>query len=29
MPRKMAVMNDQVKLKVIIDHWVLNDAKTK
>ncbi len=29
MPRKMAVMNDQVKLKVIIDHWVLNDAKTR
>jgi outer membrane lipoprotein LolB len=29
MPRKMAVMNDQVKLKVIIDHWILNDTKTK
>ena len=29
MPRKMTVMNEQVKLKVIIDHWVLNDEKTK
>ncbi|TAN65179.1 MAG: outer membrane lipoprotein LolB [Methylobacter sp.] len=29
MPHKMTVMNNQVKLKLIIDHWVLNnDAKT-
>ena len=28
MPRKMTVMNNQVKLKLIIDHWVLNDTKT-
>lgn len=29
MPRKITVMNDQVKLKVIIDHWILNDTKTR
>jgi outer membrane lipoprotein LolB len=28
LPQKMTVMNSQVKLKLIIDHWVLNDAKT-
>jgi outer membrane lipoprotein LolB len=28
MPHKMTVMNNQVKLKLIIDHWVLNDTKT-
>lgn len=28
MPRKMMVMNNQVKLKLIIDHWVVNDTKT-
>lgn len=28
MPHKMMVMNNQVKLKLIIDHWVLNDTKT-
>lgn len=28
MPHKMTVMNNQVKLKLVIDHWVLNDAKT-
>jgi outer membrane lipoprotein LolB len=28
MPYKMTVMNSQVKLKLIIDHWVLNDTKT-
>ncbi|MGZ5050633.1 MAG: lipoprotein insertase outer membrane protein LolB [Methylobacter sp.] len=28
MPHKMLVMNDQVKLKLIIDHWDLNDGKT-
>ncbi|HEY8095815.1 MAG TPA: lipoprotein insertase outer membrane protein LolB [Methylobacter sp.] len=28
MPHKMMVMNSQVKLKLIIDHWVLNDTKT-
>lgn len=27
MPHKMTVMNKQVKLKLIIDHWVLNDTK--
>ena len=27
MPHKMTVMNKQVKLKLIIDHWILNDAK--
>jgi len=27
MPRKMTVMNEQVKVKLIIDHWILNDAK--
>jgi len=27
MPRKITVMNDQVKLKLIIDQWVLNVAK--
>lgn len=29
MPHKMTVMNDQVKLKLIVDHWNLNDAKAK
>jgi outer membrane lipoprotein LolB len=29
MPRKITVMNDQVKLKLIVDHWNLNDAKAK
>ncbi len=28
MPHKMMVMNNQVKLKLIIDHWDLNDTKT-
>jgi outer membrane lipoprotein LolB len=28
MPLKMMVMNNQVKLKLVIDHWVLNDAKS-
>ncbi len=28
MPHKMTVMNKQVKLKLVIDHWVLNDTKT-
>jgi outer membrane lipoprotein LolB len=28
MPRKMTVTNEQVKVKLIIDHWMLNDAKT-
>ncbi|TAK60421.1 MAG: outer membrane lipoprotein LolB [Methylobacter sp.] len=28
MPHKMTVMNNQVKLKLIIDRWVLNDTKT-
>jgi outer membrane lipoprotein LolB len=28
MPQKMTVMNDQVKLKLIIDRWILNDTKT-
>jgi len=28
MPLKMMVMNKQVKLKLIIDHWVLNDTKS-
>ena len=27
MPRKITVMNDQVKLKLFIDQWVLNVAK--
>lgn len=27
MPHKMTVMNNRVKLKLIIDHWVLNDTK--
>jgi outer membrane lipoprotein LolB len=27
MPRKVTVMNNQVKLKLIIDHWDLNDSK--
>jgi outer membrane lipoprotein LolB len=27
MPRKITVMNEQVKLKLIIDQWVLNVAK--
>ncbi|MDD5578100.1 MAG: lipoprotein insertase outer membrane protein LolB [Methylobacter sp.] len=29
MPRKITVMNDQVKLKLVIDHWILNAAKAK
>jgi outer membrane lipoprotein LolB len=28
MPLKMMVMNKQVKLKLIIDHWVINDTKS-
>ncbi len=28
MPRKMTVMKDKVKLKLIIDHWKLDDATT-
>ena len=28
MPHKMTVMNNQVKLKLIIDRWNLNDTKT-
>ena len=28
MPHKITVSNEQVKLKLIIDQWVLNDAKT-
>jgi len=28
MPHKMMVMNNQVKLKLIIDHWDLNDTET-
>lgn len=28
MPLKMMVMNKQVKLKLIIDHWVINDGKS-
>jgi len=28
MPLKMMVMNKQVKLKLIIDRWVLNDTKS-
>jgi outer membrane lipoprotein LolB len=28
MPTKMMVMNKQIKLKLIIDHWVLDDAKS-
>lgn len=28
MPHKMTVMNNRVKLKLIIDRWVLNDTKT-
>jgi len=28
MPHKMMVMNNQVKLKLIIDHWILDDTKT-
>ena len=28
MPLKMMVMNNQVKLKLVIDHWVLNDTKS-
>jgi outer membrane lipoprotein LolB len=27
MPHKMTVMNSQVRLKLIIDHWDLNDTK--
>jgi outer membrane lipoprotein LolB len=29
MPRKMTVMNDKVKLKLIIDRWALNDTRSK
>jgi outer membrane lipoprotein LolB len=29
MPRKITVMNDQVKLKLVIDNWILNDTKVK
>ncbi|MGR9012342.1 MAG: lipoprotein insertase outer membrane protein LolB [Gammaproteobacteria bacterium] len=29
MPQKMTVKNNQVKLKLIIDHWVVNDANKK
>ncbi|MBL6986604.1 MAG: outer membrane lipoprotein LolB [Methylobacter sp.] len=29
MPQKMTVMNSQVKLKLIIDHWVVNDTNKK
>jgi outer membrane lipoprotein LolB len=28
MPRKITVTNERVKLKLIIDQWVLNVAKT-
>lgn len=28
MPHKMTVMNNQVKLKLVIDHWILNETKT-
>ncbi len=28
-PRKVTVKNEQVKLKLIIDQWVLNDSNTK
>lgn len=28
MPLKMTVMNKQVKLKLIIDHWILNGTKS-
>ncbi|TRX02308.1 lipoprotein insertase outer membrane protein LolB [Candidatus Methylobacter oryzae] len=28
LPLKMMVMNKQVKLKLIIDHWILNGAKS-
>lgn len=28
MPFKMMVMNKQVKLKLIIDHWVINDTES-
>lgn len=28
MPRKMTVMNDKVKLKLVIDNWKLNNAET-
>lgn len=28
-PRKMTVMNDHVKLKLIIEQWVLNDTDTQ
>jgi outer membrane lipoprotein LolB len=28
MPYKMAVMNNLVKLKLIIDHWVINDTES-
>jgi outer membrane lipoprotein LolB len=29
MPRKITVMNDQVKLKLIIEQWLLDDTKAK
>ncbi len=29
LPRKVSVINEQVKLKLMIDQWGLNDAKTK
>lgn len=29
MPRKITVTNDQVKLKLVIDNWILNDIKAK
>jgi outer membrane lipoprotein LolB len=29
MPRKVTILNDKVKLKLIIDHWNLNDSQTK
>jgi outer membrane lipoprotein LolB len=28
-PRKMTVMNNKVKLKLFIDHWDLNDTRSK
>ncbi len=28
MPHKMTVMNSQIKLKLIINHWVINDTKS-
>jgi outer membrane lipoprotein LolB len=29
MPQKIAIINDEVKLKLFIDHWNLTDVKTK